>query len=423
MRPIPHLNALRPRGARLALILFALAAIGGCECHNRPPTAPVVVPPLSAVIVAPGTDTLRVGARAQFTAVALDTLGQPTGSVSFAWTSSDPAVATVDATGRVAGVGEGVSLVIVAAGGRKDTATVFVYADTAWYTQTSGSARNLLGVFFLDDGRSGWAVGSGGAIVHTADAGVHWAPQTSNSSANLNAVWFTSAGEGWIAGNTGTVLHTLDAGTTWTRVDVSAGQNLMALCFADPAHGWVVGGNGQLIRTQDGGLTWSHQTLTGATLRGVAAAGVNDVWFVSDVGEIFGTHTGGDVVFRVLPAIAAQALRAVVRRSASEAWAVGDAGLAPRTVVTPDSVAWELRNAGAAYQLWGVHYPDATIGYAVGFNGGGAILRTDDAGVTWQPQAAHTSRQLNGVWFVDALRGWAVGDAGVIVHTARGGLR
>src|SRR5258708_36551236 len=79
MRPTPHLNALRPRGARLALILFALAAIGGCECHNRPPTAPVVVPPLSAVIVAPGTYTLRVGDPAQFTAAARGTHSQRLG--------------------------------------------------------------------------------------------------------------------------------------------------------------------------------------------------------------------------------------------------------------------------------------------------------------------------------------------------------
>jgi photosystem II stability/assembly factor-like uncharacterized protein len=177
-----------------------------------------------------------------------------------------------------------------------------------------------------------------------------------------------------------------------------------------------------MLRTTDGGFGWNRQTLTGNTLRGVAASGL-DLWVVSDAGEIFGSHSGADTVFRVQPAITSLSLKSVWRRSATLAWAVGSGGVTPRTVVTPDSVAWELRNAGASFQLAGVSYPSDVVGYAVGFNGAGTILRTDDAGLTWQFQPSHTSRPLNDVFFVDPLRGWAVGDGGVIVHTARGGLR
>ena len=38
-----------------------------------------------------------------------------------------------------------------------------------------GAAQALYGVFFADAAR-GWAVGSGGTILHTADAGAAWSP-------------------------------------------------------------------------------------------------------------------------------------------------------------------------------------------------------------------------------------------------------
>jgi photosystem II stability/assembly factor-like uncharacterized protein len=172
----------------------------------------------------------------------------------------------------------------------------------------------------------------------------------------------------------------------------------------------------------DGGATWRDTILTGTTLRGVSAANGREAWIVSSGGEIFGTRDGR-LWYRVQPSVTAQALRSVWRRGAQRAWAVGASGVAPRTLAGPDSVVWELRNAGAANQLEAVHFPGDAIGYAVGYNGAGAVLRTDDAGVTWQNQVSRSSRQLNDVYFVDALRGWAVGDGGVIVHTARGGLR
>jgi photosystem II stability/assembly factor-like uncharacterized protein len=423
MRAMTRPHAMSHRGFPLAWLVL-LAVCAGCS-SNQPPTAPVVIPPLSAVIVTPDSAVLKVGDRTTFTATALDTAHQPAGSIPFSWSSSDPKVATVDALGRVTATGEGIALVVAAAGGRSDTATVLVFPGQAgWFTQTSFTARNLLGVFFLHDGRSGWAVGSGGAIIHTVDAGSTWSTQVSGSAVNLNAVWFTGASEGWAVGNSGTVLHTLDGGQRWSRVNVSSGQNLMDVCFANPSIGWAVGSNGVLLRTRDGGVTWDAQTLTGATLRGVSASSARDVWMVSDVGEIFGTHSGGDTVFRVLPAITAQPLRSVWTRSRTLAWAVGDAGLAPRTVVAApgDTASWELRNAGASFQLRAVIFPSDLVGFAAGFNGVGAILRSDDAGATWQAQTSNTSRPLNDVFFVDPLRGWAVGDGGTIVHTATGGV-
>jgi photosystem II stability/assembly factor-like uncharacterized protein len=418
-RSMPALS--RRPAAWLLAFLVALAPFAGCECPSTLPVVPVLLPPLSAVVVTPGRDTLRVGETAQFAAIAYDTLGQPVAGASFTWSSGDAAVFSVNSFGRVTGVAEGVDTVFAQVGGRTGIAIVFVYRDTGWVAQASGTKRNLNGVYFLGDGRTGWAVGSGGAIVRTTDAGQRWSTQPSGTAFNLNAVWFTSLGEGWVVGNVGTVLHTMNAGSTWTRLMVPAGENLMDICFANPDAGWAVGSSGLVLRTVDGGASWQRSTLTTTVLQSVSFAGTQDGWLVGDGGEIFGTQDAGVSWSRVQPSITTQSLKAVSRRRAEAAWAVGDRGVAPRTVGSPAAYGWELRNTGALNQLDGVHFPDDLIGYAVGFNGAGAILRTDDAGVIWQAQGARSSLRLNDVFFVDALRGWAVGDGGTIVHTALGG--
>jgi len=411
---------LRAPGGPLAA-LFALAALAS-GCDKSSPLAPRV--PVSAVVVSPAVDTVGVGGAAQFTAVVYDTSGNPTSGAAVRWTSGDTGIFTVNSLGRVQGVGEGTAPLFAEAGSQRDTASVTVLPGGGWFVQASATPADLHGVFFRPDGRSGWAVGEAGVVVRTTDAGVTWARQTSSTSFTLHGVWFTSATEGWAVGTSGTVLRTTNAGVTWTRLlNVGQGESLMDVHFATPDTGWVVGASGLILRTFDRGASWQAFRLpTAFVLHGVAFAGTRDGWTVGAGGVIAGTHDRGVTWFTV-PSITTQSLKAVWRHSSEGAFAAGAQGVTPRTVVTPDSVAWELRNAGAMRQLEGVHYPTDAIGYAVGFDAslGGAVLRTDDGGLTWEAQPSQTAFRLNDVFFVDVLRGWAVGQGGTIVHTGRGG--
>jgi photosystem II stability/assembly factor-like uncharacterized protein len=400
----------------------ALFLMAGCDTNS--PTAPTI--PLSRVVVAPPQDTVQVGATIRFTATAYDTLGAPAPGISFRWTSANPSIFSVNGVGTVLGVGEGTAALFVEAGGRRDTAWVTVFPDTGWFLQPSGTSNELNGVFFQPDGRSGVAVGAAGAIVRTSDAGATWQRPASGTGFTLNGVWFTTPSEGWAVGNSGTVLRTTDGGASWSRLtNVGVGDALNDVWFATRDTGWVVGAAGLVLRTFDRGASWqSFRIPTMFALRGVAFSGTRDGWVVGGGGVIGGTHDRG-VTWFVAPALTNLGLEAVWRRGEASAWAVGAGGATPRTVATPDSTAWELRNAGSSRQLEGVHYPTDLIGYAVGSDAflGGAVLRTDDGGVTWQAQASRTAFRLNDVYFVDELRGWAVGEGGVIVHTARGGRR
>jgi photosystem II stability/assembly factor-like uncharacterized protein len=398
--------------AALALLL------AGCGRN----LTPVVVPPLSSVTLSVTADTVAIGSAAQFSATALDLSSNPVANVPFTWTSSNPAVFTVSANGMVTGQGEGVATLFVEAGGQSDAATILVLpAAAGWFVQTSNSSRQLNDVFFQANGRHGCAVGDVGEILVTYDAGETWTRPTSGTAFNLNAVWFVSDSTGWAVGANGTALRTVTGGRTWALIPTGSSDNLLDVYFADPVNGWIVGSNGVTLATSSGGSSWLKQYPTANALNGVFFSGTSDGWAVGNGGVILGSHNGGVTWFVVQPAVTAQALKGAWRRSESRAWAVGAGGAAPRTIATVDSTAWELRSAGGSNNLEDVVFVSDSRGWAVGDNGGGIVVTSTDGGVNWNPQTAPSGNSLRGVFFVDALRGWAVGDNGRILHTGSGG--
>jgi len=416
-------SARRRLRARAARALGPLAAVLLClvGCSKNPVAVHPTVP-VDSLILSPASATLLVGGSQSFSVAAYDTAGALIANPAVVWRSSNRGVFTVQGSGRVTGVGEGAALLIASAGSASDTATITVMpAARGWYIQDSpANGANLNGIFFQPDGRTGWAVGEAGRILRTTDAGVNWIPGISQTSFSLNAVWFTGALEGWVVGAAGTVLHTRDGGDTWSRVLAGASENLMDVVFTHSDSGYAVGASGVVLRTSDGGLSWQRLHPTTWALRGVAFAG-RDGWAVGDAGTILGTHDGGASWFTIGQPVTSLSLHSVRRRSSEVAFAAGVQGVTPRTVAGADSTEWQLASAGASNQLEGISFPTDVLGFAVGFNGTGAVLRTDDGGVTWQSQASHASYRLNDVFCVDSLRAWAVGDNGTIIHTVTGG--
>ncbi len=414
---------MRHRRLPLAALIVTLCAASftGCNCGSARVVAPPL-PPLSAVVLTPLTDTLVVGDVKQFVAAALDTNSVVVAGAAFDWTSGDPNVFTVSNNGLVTAVGEGVAILVAAAGGKADSAVVAVIVQHGWYAQSSSTTNDLNSVFFLPDGRSGWAVGNAGTIVHTSTAGASWGVQASGTAFSLNAAWFTTNLTGFAVGNGGTVMRTRNGGASWTRLtSVTASDNLFGVCFADTAHGWAVGENGTILRTADAGQSWMRANPTATQLNGVSFADTTDGWAVGESGVIVGTHDGGRSWYVVQPSVTSLALRAVWRVSATRAVAVGAQGVKPFTSSTADSLQWNLGTLGAGNDMRSVQIVDPLIAYAVGTNGPGLVLKSFDGGANWSGQISNTAQALNDVWFVDELRGWAVGTGGRILHTSKGG--
>lgn len=85
----------------------------------------------AAVDVTPSELTVAVGLSGQLGATATDAGGADIAGVSFTWSSSDEAIATVDDAGRVTGVAEGEAFVRAASGELVDSARVTVSAAAA----------------------------------------------------------------------------------------------------------------------------------------------------------------------------------------------------------------------------------------------------------------------------------------------------
>ena len=82
--------------------------------------------PVAAVTVTPPTATIGVGQTAQYAAITRDAFGNPLGGRTVTWSSSNPAVATVNGTGQATGVAVGAATITATSEGKSGTAAITV---------------------------------------------------------------------------------------------------------------------------------------------------------------------------------------------------------------------------------------------------------------------------------------------------------
>ena len=89
-----------------------------------------VTGPVVSVEVSPSAETIGLGGTLQLTAAGFNESGNAVAGAEFSWESSDAAIATVDASGLVTGVAEGVAMITASSGGTSATATITVISVT-----------------------------------------------------------------------------------------------------------------------------------------------------------------------------------------------------------------------------------------------------------------------------------------------------
>jgi hypothetical protein len=100
-------------------------------------------PTIETIEVSPSSASKQVGQTQQFTAVAKDAGGNVISGVTFTWSSSDTAVATVNNSGLATAVAVGTATITATAGGKSGSAT-FTVTPTPTYT-VGGEVRYLNG--------------------------------------------------------------------------------------------------------------------------------------------------------------------------------------------------------------------------------------------------------------------------------------
>ncbi len=129
--------------------------------------------------------------------------------------------------------------------------------------------RSLRGVFLSRNSQGktqrGVAVGQGGLVLLTDNAGSKWSYPELRLRPEVLACWdlHTVHGAGghlWAAGRPGSLLlHSGDDGRTWELQTTGHPLPLNGLYFHDAKRGWAVGELGTILATTDGGKTWKAQ--------------------------------------------------------------------------------------------------------------------------------------------------------------------
>ena len=109
----------------------AVTIVATCEGRTAQSAVTITLPPIQTVTVTPSQDTLPLGTDRQFAATMRDAAGVALLGRAVVWSSSNPTVAAVTATGNVIALQPGAAIISAASEGRVGTATVVVPARLA----------------------------------------------------------------------------------------------------------------------------------------------------------------------------------------------------------------------------------------------------------------------------------------------------
>ncbi|MFN0156706.1 MAG: YCF48-related protein [Bacteroidota bacterium] len=280
------------------------------------------------------------------------------------------------------------------------------------------------GVLFADgfhgvhspNGTEVWAVGNGGNVFHSIDAGTNWSSSFLGSS-TLRTVW-TRGTAVWMAGENGAYHRTTDAGASWTSGTLNGGATLRSMIFINDS-GWVVGDNGMILFTTDAGATWNPQiSNTTQSLRSVSFSSSSVGYAVGTAGTMLKTANGGAV------------WTADLGNTSKDLNAVAVVG---RTVyvVGVDGLCLKSGDAGTSWETFWLKtdvMSDVTDVFIlddrnVNFTGGGGYIRkTVDGGETYTFGIHGMHATLSDIFFFNDSKAWACNPKNnAILRTTDGG--
>jgi photosystem II stability/assembly factor-like uncharacterized protein len=315
-------------------------------------------------------------------------------------------------------------------------------AGDGWYWQSPQPQGNVLNAVVFSDTSTLWAVGDGGTILQSVDAGATWQVRTSPVSVPLGAVTFADPTHGWAVGGEGwaayqdterdgVILGTSDGGATW-QVQASLKRvALSCVTFIDDQQGWAAGGRGTILHTADGGQTWTAQKSgVKSRIEAVAFMDAQHGFAGCAEGFLLSTTNGGATWKRLAPrGLEFAAVSSLSVGADGKLWAlVGGRnvyGNFPRLWSSADGGrTWRHAKVDFRWAIWGLAVQGDDV-YAVGpveedFGAGDAsrVLASHDGGRTWEQHVTGVA-QLGAVAAGGPGALCAVGD--VTVTSADGG--
>ncbi len=281
-----------------------------------------------------------------------------------------------------------------------------------WQWQHGGALKD---VHFVNK-MQGWAVGLGGAIIHTTNGGQNWEIQYSGTTFELKSVHFLDAQKGWIVGLGGTLLYSADGGQTWEPQFPPVLDDFSDIFFVNAQTGWILG-NSILLYTSDGGQSWIDKTNGipagfAASMEKIFFSDAQNGWITKNGSYLTTTNEGQSWSIHVnSPCNNSLNENSGLFFINSQVGWIGNNLYIART--SNGGQSWTCANQGNAFES--IYFTNIQNGYAV--NSTGALMRTTNSGSTWSITTGYPA--LYSIYFFDAQNGWAVGKT--ILRTTNGG--
>lgn len=256
----------------------------------------------------------------------------------------------------------------------------------------------------------------------TSQGGV---PSLSSTSLNLGGKRSLSESiqleEGWAVGNnfsasSWNVTHwNVPAEKQWTSqtLSVSSPQNLTGVSIISNVDAWAVGSKGVALRYNGSAWALSNTGITGGdNLTGVSAISSQEAWACADQGKIYKWTPATNWTSPSNPGNNPNSISMVDTNGSGTAdagWVVG----AKKSAARYNGTTWASANTGITVDLNGVSTLSATDAWAVGNAG---IFQWN--GTNWSSSTA-TSATLNSVSMIKSGNldiGWAVGASSVALY-------
>ena len=204
----PSIATVDQQGRVTAVALGAVnvdASAAGVS-PTQPARVTIGVVPVASVVVAPSSDTLRVGDVFQFSDTTKDGSGHVLTGRPVAWSSSDTTIARVDQSGLVQGIRTGSATIMAASGTARGSAMVTVFrasvtrvvvtpGSATIFATTPGNAVGLTATTTPAGGAVTWS--NGGATVAQVDGnGRVTATGAAAGSATITATSTNSSANG-----------------------------------------------------------------------------------------------------------------------------------------------------------------------------------------------------------------------------------
>lgn len=243
------------------------------------------------------------------------------------------------------------------------------------------------------DAGQGVAVGAGGAIYSSDDAGLSWKP-VQHGLTELALLAVDKNGKHTIAVGQAGLVMVEEAPGKWTKVDIGAPKRLFSVSVNSGGFAAAVGEFGTVLKSADGGRTWTSmapdwsqfavQNSPGTGEPHIYAVNVTESGEITIAGE-FGVilrSADGGASWRVLRPVTPQvptlfALH-IPRDGVGNSYAVGQTG---ELLISADGgLSWGKCSTNTKANFLGVA---ASPNGQVVVTGMRVMLRSQDAGMTW----------------------------------------